>query len=251
MSPLRRLIQRSLPFAGSCRSGIAAGILTALASLPQIGLAQGPAGSRYFPLDQNTPPGVAGQWTTAARRGVRCAMQPIRVELPEDQGVVSFYPRPDASGVALPAPAYAAIQVGNVYRLKIEKLPDYPGVELYPTVELLDRLHPPAGRELEFPVPITITNEEIQAVLDGRMVTKVIYLEQPDRADATRPTNASRTILAGPRENILGLADEAGRPMAILRMGSRTPDSRQPEPSFFGYGAPIQFPSAPAKESRP
>jgi len=227
---------------------VAAGILTAVAALPGTAFAQGRANSRYFPLNQNTPPGVAAQWTTAARRTVRCGPQPIRVELPGDEGQVSFYPHPDAAPVTLPAPALAAIQVGNVYRLKIDQLSEYPGVELYPTIELLDRLHPPAGRELEFPVPITVTDDEIRAVLEGRMVTKVIYLEQPDRADATRPTNASRTVIASPRENILGLADEAGRPMAILRMGSRTPDPRQPDPTFFGYGAPIQFPQAPAKE---
>jgi hypothetical protein len=230
---------------------LAVGIL-AVAGLAPAVQAQGPTtGPRYFPLDQNTPPGVAGQWTTAARRNVRCGLQPIRVELPGEEGTVSFYPRPDGSAVDVPAPAYAEILLGNVYRLKISDLPDFPGVALYPTVELLDRLHPPAGRELEFPIPITITAEEIQAVLDGRMVTKVIYLEQPDRADATGATNAARTQLASPRENILRIADEAGRPMVILRMGGRTPDPRQPDPMFFGYGAPIQFPAAPARESRP
>jgi hypothetical protein len=144
--------------------------------------------------------------------------------------------------------------VGFVYRLKIGALRDYPGVELYPTVELLDRLHPPKGREAEFPVPISFTEQEIRYAVEGRMITKVIYLEQPDRAAPVRNSLEARTRLAGPRDNPLKLADEEGRPIAILRLGGRVPDRHAPEPGFFGSGAPMTFPTIKAEragESRP
>lgn len=257
MSLLGQMFEASLKLVGTqrLRGRLAAGLVTAAALIaPAATHAQRPSQERYFPLDQTTAPGVAGQWSTAGRRGASCALQLIRVELPSSGGQVGFYTQPDGGEVLRDAPAAAAVQVGAVYRLKICDMPELPGVELYPTVELLDRLHPPRGRESEFPVPITLTEQEIHFALQGRLVTKVIYLEQPDRAAAVRNSTAARTRIADPRENVLAAADEAGRPMAIVRLGGRIPDPHVPEPGFFGTGAPIQFLStAPArfKESRP
>jgi hypothetical protein len=217
--------------------------MAAIAISPAATNAQPPSRPRYFPLDQNTPPGVAGQWSTAGRRGATPMPQLIRVELPGDEGEVGFFTQPGAGATMFDAPATATVQVGGVYRLKISGMEDFPGVELYPSVELLDRLHPPRGREAEFPVPITFTAEEIELALQGRMITKVIYLEQPDRAAPVRNSTAARTRIAGTQDNPLALADEAGRPMAIVRLGSRAPDPHAQDPDFFGNWAPIQFPA--------
>jgi hypothetical protein len=179
-------------------------------------------------------------------------MQPVRVEIAGQGGMVSFYQGPDAKEISLAAPALAGLRVGLVYRLKISDLADYPGVELFPTVELIDRLHPPRGQELEFPVPIILTAEEIDMALEGRLVTKVIYLEQPDRAIPIRNLTADRTRTLQPRENVLAMADQAGRPMVIVRLGGRIPDAAALEMGFFGSGAPIQLfdQSAPKREAR-
>jgi hypothetical protein len=178
-------------------------------------------------------------------------IQPVRVELGEQGGQVLFYQvpvsegpgyqGPDNEAAALQAPAVAGLCVGSVYRLKISDLRDFPGIDLYPTIELVDRLHPPRGREIEFAIPIMLTADEIAAALEGRLVTKVIYLEQPDRAIPVRSTTASRVRQVRPQENVLAEADAAGRPMAIVRLGGRRPDADVPEPGFFGTGAPVQF----------
>jgi hypothetical protein len=202
--------------------------------------AQSTSRGRYYPLDQTTPPGVAGQWSGMQPDFVP-VIQPVRVELGEQGGQVLFYQGPDNAAATQPAPAVAGLCVGSVYRLKINDLRDFPGVELYPTIELVDRLHPPHGREVEFAIPITLTADEIGAALEGRLVTKVIYLEQPDRAIPVRSTTASRVRQIRPKENILAEADAAGRPMAIVRLGGRLPDTDVPEPGFFGTGAPVQF----------
>lgn len=176
-------------------------------------------------------------------------MQPVRVGLPAG-GQVSFFRGPADETPASAGPAVAALRVGSVYRLKISGLRDFPGSEFYPSVELIDRLHPPRGRELEFAVPIELTEDDFAMAVEGRLVTKVVYLEQPDRALPERNL-AARNQLAAPRENALALADEAGRPMAIVRLGGRVPDPAVPEPEFYGSGAPIQFfePPAPGRET--
>lgn len=245
-------ILRSRPEAQASRLGlkvILAGLLALAAALPTTAWAQSTSRGRYFPLDQTTAPGVAGKWS-GVQRGFIPVMQPVRVELPASEGLgsggqggegqVTFYTDPQGSQTTLAAPAVVGLQVGSIYRIKISDLPDYPGAELYPTIELLDRLHPPRGREVEFAIPIVLTAEEIAMAIEGRLVTKVIYLEQPDRAAPVRNTNAARNRIADARENLLRIADEAGRPMVIVRVGGRLPDAAASESGFFGFGAPVQ-----------
>ena len=153
---------------------------------------------------------------------------------------MAFYTNPLGENTVAAAPAIAALRVGSVYRLKISDIPDFPGAELYPTIELIDRLHPPRGREVEFAIPIVLTADEIAMALEGRLVTKVIYLEQPDRAAPVRNTNAARNRITDARENLLEIADEAGRPMVIVRVGGRLPDAAALESGFFGLGDPVQ-----------
>jgi hypothetical protein len=215
-------------------AAVAIGWMSATAS------AQSTSGNGYFPLDQTAPPGMAGQWA-GVQPGFVPVIQPVRIDLGEQGGQVSFYSGPGGEATILPAPAVAGLCVRSVYRVKISDLRDFPGVELYPTVELIDRLHPPRGREVEFAIPIILTADEIAAALEGRLVTKVIYLEQPHREVPIRRTTASRVQRVPPRENALALADEAGRPMVIVHLGGRTPDAGISDPSFFGTCAPVQF----------
>lgn len=213
-------------------------LVAAVGGWPATTYAQSTPHGRYFLLDQTVPPGTAGRWA-GVQRGFAPVMQPVRVELPEG-GQVAYYSSPAGDHADMAAASVVALQVGSVYRLKISEMPGFTGAELYPTVELIDRLHPPRGREIEFPIPIVLTVEEISQALDGRLVTKVIYLEQPDRADPVRRTDKARSQIARPRDNVLALADEAGRPMAIVRLGGRAPDSGAVDSGFFGTGAPIQ-----------
>ena len=220
-------------------TAILAAYLVVGAVWPASAWAQSTSRGRYYPLDQMVQPGVAGRWA-GVQPGFIPVMQYVRVELPGAGGQVAFYTTPQGEQTALPAPAIAALRVGSLYRLRISDLPDFPEAELYPTVELIDRLHPPRGREVEFAIPIVLTAEEIGMALEGRLVTKVIYLEQPDRAAPIRNSNAARNRLADPRENLLKIADEAGRPMVIVRLGGRVPDATAAESGFFGNGEPVQ-----------
>ena len=66
---------------------------------------------------------------------------------------------------------------------------------MYPTIEVINRLYPPQGLENHFPVPVHFTLEELEMALSGRMVTRVIYLEDPQSAcpSATRWMNSDIT----------------------------------------------------------
>lgn len=204
--------------------------------------AQDGPNSRVYPHNQMAPPGRAAQWSAVAHPDTVGYFQPIRVELPSG-GRVAFFSKGTEAGLVQAAPAAAAMLIGPVYRLQISHLPEFPGVELYPSVELLDRLHTPAGREAEFPIPLAFTLEEIQFALEGRLVTKVVYLEQPDRADPDWVAKSANSRMIGPGENSIAVADQFGRPMALVRLGGRVPDADDREPQFYGSGAPLLFPN--------
>ncbi|MEZ6047684.1 MAG: hypothetical protein R3C11_19315 [Planctomycetaceae bacterium] len=127
----------------------------------------------------------------------------------------------------------AGLNVGQVFRLKLTGLPEYPGVSLYPTIEVLDQLHPPQNEELNFPVEIEITEDEIQLVLEGGLVSKVLYLEQPQLAVPELQKRPAPTQLLQQHMNLLEEADRVGRPILLLRMGGREPANEDSSSPFF------------------
>ncbi len=130
------------------------------------------------------------------------------------------------------------LQLGVLYRLQVTSIPERPGLEIFPTVEIIDRLYPPPGKALHFPIPIELTLEELELAADGNFVTRVIYLENPLAAlPLAAPDKHQRWIEARPGEDPLVMADHLGRPMAILRLGGRLPIQGQPDESFL-YGSP-------------
>ena len=222
--------------------------LTALAvALAVLGLASTSAPAqertgRYYPLDHRKPVGEVGRWSAAIRPAIANYVQPVQVQLPT-KGDISFYQGGSRSVVDLPSPAQAGMQVGHAYRIKISNLPNHPDVELYPTIELIGRLHPPIELKEKYPVPIQITEEEIEAAINDQMITKVIYIEQPQLARAAHQIDGRMHVEALDTEvNLLEAADMRGRPIAILRLGGRVPDPRSPEDEFYST-SPIVLPS--------
>jgi uncharacterized repeat protein (TIGR01451 family) len=204
--------------------------------------------NRYVPLDQNAPVGRVGRWSGIIGKGLAGTFQSVQVTLPT-AGKVTVYNGGPETGVTLGAPAQFRIGVGCVYRLKIAGMPEFPGVELFPSIEIFDRLHPPAGREFEFPVPIAFTADEIDKAINGRMVTKVVYLEQPQFAVTGDLAPALLNRQMPPDRNLLIEADRLGRPMILVRLGGRTPDEGHPEEGFFMPPAPLQVEQHPPRAS--
>jgi hypothetical protein len=217
------------------------GLLCGIVLLAAAGEAS--AQQRHYPLDQNTPPGVYGAWSGWQQHHLPQQLQAVRVILPTE-GTVIFYSSARQKPLVRATPAQAAIALGHTYRLEIQ-VPnpnrfdrENAEISLYPTIELVDVLHPPEGLEEEFPIPIAITEEEIALALEGRMVTKVVYLEPASAANPLTIHQRNPTHQVSARSNVIEEADLRGRPMLIFRMGGRKP-ARDEAPSFFGAGAPL------------
>lgn len=211
-----------------------------------------PPGSVHYQWTGQTPPGVVGTWQL--RRGVGPAgyFQPVQIVGPKglrvdfEPAVGNIHPSPGEWGSkkgATAAPALAGLLVGPAYRIQLSGLPDHPNRSLWPTIEVIDRLYPPVGSEPKFPIPIEFTQEEIDAALEGRMITKVIYLEEPDRAlPLERVAGRLPVFDVAPGRDPLKAADVFGRPMAIVRLGKRVPLAY---PSAAYASPPVLFPLEP------
>jgi hypothetical protein len=197
---------------------------------------------RYYPLRHDMPPGVNGYWAGMLRQPSPADFTYVRLELPSP-GQIEVYGLDPSRPVYLPQ-NWCGLAIGRLYRMKISGLEEFPGVELYPTVEVVDRTHPPPGREQEFAVPVRLTTDEIEHALSGRLVTKVLYVEQPQLASPfpTQDGMVIETLM--PDRNLIKEADLRGRPLAIVRLGARTPDQHSADPLFYGPGGPIALPGA-------
>jgi hypothetical protein len=134
----------------------------------------------------------------------------------------------------------AGMLIGHVYRLKVSNLPGREGQELFPTVEVIDRLYPPPGQAARFPLPVVLTDEEVNLALEGRYVLRVIYVEEPRTAFPVAETPEQQRITEiGPGQDAMETADRLGRPVAILRMGSRVPLPEEDQGPFLYQHPPV------------
>ncbi|MEZ6116266.1 MAG: hypothetical protein R3C28_06805 [Pirellulaceae bacterium] len=184
------------------------------------------------------PPGTIGQTKVQFEPGLAGYVQPVQLVGPE-QSVVSV-----ADGTSFQSFAQQStvgLQIGYVYRLKLEHVPTLAGAEVYPTIELIDRLYPPEGNEWRFPVVVQITKEDVELAMSGRLVTRVIYLEDPKNANPDFLEGEQYTLSVTSDEDPLHVAYEYGRPMAILRLGSIAPGPLGVDDHFVFGSPPVQF----------
>lgn len=204
----------------------------AWAQVPEQGLptAHSPLPKHYL-HSADLPPGEVGRRQLLRGHSGEC-YQPVEVTGPEGS-LISFQDgttfQPATGNVVR-----SGMLIGQVYRLRVGNIPFREGFEVYPSVELIERLHPPPGQEFHFPIPIELTTEELQMAADGKYVTRVIYLEEPQTALGVQDApGKQRYFEVAPGQDPLEIADRVGRPMAILRMGSRVPDAAFAENDGF------------------
>jgi hypothetical protein len=190
------------------------------------------------------PPGAIGSEQLQRGGPLPGYFQPVEIRAPE--GTVVATAALGQFDDPQPAPMIAGLLIGSVYRLRVSNIPLQPGMEVFPTIEVIDRLYPPAGLEFKFPIPIEISQEELEMALAGKFVTRVIYLEEPDTAlPVARAYDEQPYFEVGDGDSPLDVADALGRPMAILRMGARVPDAGGPDATFL-YGCPALLKWRPA-----
>ncbi|MBI1345705.1 hypothetical protein GC163_05390 [bacterium] len=223
-------------YSGCCRLLLVTGLclVASTASAQQTRYTEG----RHYIYDQFVPPGVAGQMSVMAGKVRPFHPQQLKVVLPCD-GTVTFFAGSPNRPLETAAPAQAAVMVGPMYRIRLSNLADFPQHEFFPSIELIDELHPPPGQAERFPIEVEFLREELEWAANGRMVTKVVYLEQPDRVPVQNLQGTPRVTNVAQGENAVGHADLLGRPIAIVRLGGRQPDLRSPDPQFWGPMAPV------------
>jgi len=187
------------------------------------------------------PPGAIGSLRLRRGEPLSGYFQPVRIRAPIGARISlaegTGYGPPRADEVLV------GLQIGHPYRLKVSNLPADPSQKMFPTVEVIDRLHPPAGLALRYPIPIELTAEELDMAARGLFVTRVVYLEDPRLALPVNyePELDQPWIEAPHGADPLVVADELGRPVAILRIGGRVPMPSNPaggdaEPPLIDYG---------------
>ena len=223
--------------------GILMGVLLSFVD-QAIVLAQQPG--VHFEHAGGLSPGAIGRRQLQRGGPLRGYYQPLRITLPEGSKVAlatdGKFDRPTAQGRTI------GMLISPVYRLRVTNIPLQEGREVYPTIEVINRIYPPAGQKWRFPIPIELTKEELTLALDGKFITRVIYLEPPSSALPVA-TDGKRQEWheIDPHENPLEVADRLGRPVAILRMGSRMPiDVKNPGARFLYGSPPYSVPPKPA-----
>jgi uncharacterized repeat protein (TIGR01451 family) len=123
------------------------------------------------------------------------------------------------------APMVVGLRPGYVFRFELTGLPYHTRVSLYPEVELHGVLVPrPGMKYMDYPIPLYFTQADIDQALKGVLITKVIYLEDPEKALPVgfQPDYPVETP-DGSEDEAKRNANEHGRLMAIVRLGDRKP----------------------------
>jgi len=111
----------------------------------------------------------------------------VRFVGPPGMKIAWYGPTADGKGSFGPqyleAPARYNFLQASIYRLKLSDIPGRPGMELYPTLEVV----PAKAKTCTFlshsAVPIAFTEEDFEQVAAGNFVVKVIYLPDPQFQD--------------------------------------------------------------------
>jgi hypothetical protein len=175
----------------------------------------------------NYPPGAVAAVGTANSRGAPGAPQRTEVRFvgPAGMKISWFAPTPDGrAGFTtqyLEAPGRYNFMQAAIYRLKLSDIPLRPGVELYPTLEVVPANHRASAFLAHSAVPVSFTEEDFQQVAAGNYVVKVIYLPDPQFQDlaSVGPDEVVSSRLE-PGADPIAEAHRRGSILLVVRMGN-------------------------------
>jgi hypothetical protein len=186
------------------------------------------------------------------------AMNPATAALPPQQGLrtqvrflkptgmqVSWYAQgPDGRPIYSPTPIdtpgkYNFLQNAR-YRLKLTNIPGRPGLELYPTLEVVPANHKAEAFLAHSSVPLEFTDEDFKQVAEGNYIIKVVYLPDPQFQDvAGTGTDEILSTRLEPGQDPIQEALRRGSILLIIRMGNID----QEAPNTPPLGAPGPAPA--------
>jgi hypothetical protein len=111
---------------------------------------------------------------------------------------------------------------GAIYRLKLTNIPGYPGVELYPSLEVAPTVPRTEAFIAHNFIPFQLTDDDFKQVLSGNFVTKVIYLPDPQYQElALAGVETLVSTRLDPGVDPIVEADRRGSILAIIRLGNK------------------------------
>ncbi|HZT80976.1 MAG TPA: hypothetical protein VFA26_12165, partial [Gemmataceae bacterium] len=188
----------------------------------------GPGGAPMAPPPSPYPPGAVaavGAITPGMAAPFCSARTSVRFVEPSGMKVSWYTPgAPGKNGFAaasLDVPARYNFLQGAIYRLKLSDIPNRPGLELYPTLEVVPANPKTATFLAHSAVPVVFTDEDFEQVAAGNLVVKVVYLPDPlfqDQA-AFGPNEVVSTRLEPGVDPIME-AQKRGCILLVVRLGN-------------------------------
>lgn len=131
---------------------------------------------------------------------------------------------------------------GNVYRVKLDNIPNRGPRPFYPTIEV----YPTTERTVEFlshsTVPLSFTDEDFEQAKVGNLVVKVVYLPDAQFQDLAVAEEIVSTKLQ-PGEDPIQEAKRRGTILMVIRLGNiDLEDKSAPPVNEPGMGAPRMGP---------
>src|SRR5687767_8338598 len=192
-----------------------------------------------FPIQHNMPPAIQmaepGPGVGGPGPGVLPPTLPPAMMAVSMPSVQVLFAKPEAMQIRwdvggvnmfdstpLIVPGRQNFPQNGMYRMKLTNIGGKEGVELYPTVEI----GPTTPRTEAFlahnAIPIQFTEEDLDQVLAGNFVTKVIYLPDPEFQElALAGVETLVSTRLDPGVDPIVEADRRGSIMAVLRIGNK------------------------------
>jgi uncharacterized repeat protein (TIGR01451 family) len=221
------------PVAGAVTSPIAP-----VAEAPPAGMPQPQPGAAMAAPGTSAGAAAASVGAPGAIAGLDPTVQVVRFQGPPGLAVEVLAPN------AVPVPVgdgRGIITVGLIrgvgYRLHVTGIPERPGAELFPVIEVVGHLHRPGDIDPgKYPIRVVFHQDDLDDAVDhARLVTKVIYLEDPDQAIPLKlPKDEVPVLTLNPTEPPLKVAQGLGRPIAIVRLGGRQPTAEEVQLGLVG-----------------
>jgi hypothetical protein len=184
----------------------------------------------------------------AAAAGVRFQAPRTQVRFGKPTGMKIYWYSVGPDG----KPAYSTTPVETpgrynfaqyaIYRLKLSNIEGRPGLELYPTMEVVPSNPKTDAFLAHNAVPIDFTAEDFKQVAEGNYITKVIYLPDPQYQDAagTGIDEILSTRLE-PGQDPIQEALKRGSILLVIRMGNVDQEAPNTPPLITpGPTAPMQ-----------
>jgi hypothetical protein len=193
------------------------------------------------------PPGVVagvGMNVPGMNTPFRVGRTQVRFVGPSGMTVSWFTPGSEAKpGESFKVPFRYNFNQAAIYRLKLSDIQGRPGLDLYPTLEVVPTNSHTADFLAHTAVPVTFTDEDFDQVISGNYVIKVIYLPDPQYQDLANLGGAGEIVSTRlePGVDPIAQAQSRGSILLVIRMGNTDLEA----PNTPSMDAPNPFAPAP------